>query len=143
MRYTGVARGWNVSLNACARVCMRVCRTIPLGARDGATNEKRDRGQPLFIRKCPRIRPSADSIEEGGTNRLGFTLAFLVMVGVRDTLDLRFPRSSRLTAYILRSASYNGQWFESTNVCTNFRDFRYREDVKSFDRPFWAKSSIE
>lgn len=33
--------------------------------RDGVLNEKQVNGQPSFIRKCPRIKPSADTIEEG------------------------------------------------------------------------------
>lgn len=33
--------------------------------RDGALNEKQANGQPSFIRKCPRIEPFANSIEEG------------------------------------------------------------------------------
>ena len=66
-------------------------RSIPPNARDAGLNEKRTSGQPSFIRKCPRIEPSADSIEEGAPRApisTGKYWQYLTMVGVRDTLDL-------------------------------------------------------
>lgn len=66
-------------------------RWIPPNARDGGLNEKRASGQPSFIRKCPRIEPSADAIEEGAPRArisTGKYWQYLAMVGVRDTLDL-------------------------------------------------------
>lgn len=66
-------------------------RSIPPNARDGGLNEKRASGQPSFIRKCPRIEPSADSIEERAPRARILTGKYwqcFPMVGVRDTLDL-------------------------------------------------------